>query len=368
MSDSESPASVAVVGGGAVGLAAAVALADRGVTVTLYERDELGSGATGQAAGLCYDAYADSIDATLAARSLEVFRDLGVLTERPYVWVAHEDDDHVAAAIREQVDRMAAADRDISLHAPGELASRFPALETAHLAVGAVAHNAGYVDTDAYVAAMARQAADLGVTIRTDTTVSLADETTLTTPTGRHEVDATLLAAGAHTGRLAETVDHTLAIGQYRAQVLVTERVDGSPPLFYDASERFYLRPFGEGLLVGDGTAAYDGDPDAVDRTADSSFLGNSRDCVSMAVGVTPDVARSWAGLCTATPDRDPLVGHCGDGLYVATGWHGHGFMRAPATGEVVAAEILGTGGREQFDPTRFEGDEPIELPAGIVD
>jgi glycine/D-amino acid oxidase-like deaminating enzyme len=52
----------------------------------------------------------------------------------------------------------------------------------------------------------------------------------------------------------------------------------------------------------------------------------------------------------------------------VATGWHGHGFMRAPAVGERLAKQVLGGEGITHWDPTRFDGDEPVDLPAGIVD
>ena len=363
------PETVAVVGGGAVGLTAATHLARAGVSVTLYERGALGSGATGRAAGLCYDAYADRTDARIAARSLDAFRDLGVLTTRPYVWVARAGDDHVAAAIREQVAGMQARGRDVALRSPAALASQFPALETGHLAIGAVAHNAGYVDSEALVERTATRAADAGVTIATDTPVGLADETTVDTPDGCRVFDAVLLAAGAHTDRLAADAGHALALGRYRAQALVTDAVPERPPLCYDASERFYLRPHGDGLIVGDGAHAYEGDPDAADPTADEDFVDNSRDRVETALGCSPAIERSWAGICTATPDRDPLLGHVADGLYVAAGWHGHGFMRAPALGETIAEEILGDGeGIDHFDPTRFDGDEQIDLPAGIVD
>ena len=62
---------VAVLGGGAIGFAIAGALADRDRAVTLYERDELGSGATGRAAGICYDAFADPVDAAAARHAIE---------------------------------------------------------------------------------------------------------------------------------------------------------------------------------------------------------------------------------------------------------------------------------------------------------
>jgi sarcosine oxidase subunit beta len=359
------PESVAVVGGGAVGLTAAARLADRGVAVTLYERETLGSGATGRAAGLCYDAYADRADARIAARSLAAFRECGALSERPYVWVARAGDD-TAEAVREQVAQMQQRGLDVTLFEPADLGARFPALETSHLAVGAVAENAGVVDTDAYLAAMECRATDCGVAVETQTPVGLLDERTVETPVGERGFDAVLLAAGAHTDGLAAMAGHSLALGRYRTQALVTDAVVESPPLFYDASARFYLRPAGDGLLVGDGTSAYDGRPDEVATSADAAFLEASVARVETALGETPDCKRSWAGLCTATPDGNPLVGHCGDGLYVATGWHGHGLMRAPAFGEAIAEEMTGGSATPRFAPNRFDGDESIHLPAEV--
>ena len=59
--------SVAIVGGGVVGTTTALTLAEREVDVTLYEAGDVGSGATGLAAGICHDAYPDPVDARLAA-------------------------------------------------------------------------------------------------------------------------------------------------------------------------------------------------------------------------------------------------------------------------------------------------------------
>jgi len=359
---------VAVVGAGAVGLTTALALAERGVDVTVFDRDEPGSGATGRAAGLCYDAYVERTDANLAARSLAQFREWGVLTERPYVWVAREGDDHVAAAVREQARRMRERGREVTLFTPDELAARFPALRTDHLAVGAAAANAGYVDADAFVEALVERTESEGVTVRTDSPVAVTPDGRVAGTDGTGDPDAVLIAAGAHTRDLAAEAGCDLALGTYRAQALATTAVQTAPPILYDASERFYLRPDGHGLLVGNGAHAYDGDPDGYDRTGDEAFVEESLASVETALGVSPEADRTWAGLCTATPDRDPLVGECEPGLFVAAGWHGHGFMRAPAIGETLAEQILGGEGIDHFDPTRFDGDESVEFPDGIVD
>jgi sarcosine oxidase subunit beta len=71
-------------------------------------------------------------------------------------------------------------------------------------------------------------------------------------------------------------------------------------------------------------------------------------------------VVRAWAGLYDMTPDAHPVIGPAGDGLYLACGFSGHGFMQAPAVGAAVADELL--DGASGFDLTpyrleRFGGD-----------
>lgn len=61
------------------------------------------------------------------------------------------------------------------------------------------------------------------------------------------------------------------------------------------------------------------------------------------------------------------MLGAVEPGLYVAVGWHGHGFMRAPALGAAVAGEIRGEEGVDGFAPTRFEGDEEFDVVEGMT-
>ena len=67
-------ASVAVIGGGVIGLSAAYHLATAGVRdVLLLERDTLGSGSTCKAAGGVRAQFSDATNIQLGARSLRVF-------------------------------------------------------------------------------------------------------------------------------------------------------------------------------------------------------------------------------------------------------------------------------------------------------
>ena len=401
--ESDAP-TVAVVGGGAVGATAAADLAARGADVTLYDRGDLGAGSSGRAAGVLYDAYAEDVDAALAARAMERFRAFDrslpefSFTPCPYV-IAVREGDSDAEAVPEMVDRMREHDRDVSLVAPEALGERFP-LATDDLAVAAVAEGAGWCDPASYVAATGERARREGVTVETDTPVTLAGDGPgllvdgAEGPGEGRRFDAVVVAAGAHTAALLGDAGIEVPVVPYRVQALTARFGRGANgesgsagydgPMVYDATAGAYVRPHPTGLLAGDGTEPVPADPDDYDRTGDGWFVESVSATLRGrldAVGPDgPDVDRAWAGLCTATPDGDPLLGPVGDPedrVFVAAGWQGHGFMRAPATGELLAEGVLasldGTEASDPaspwidaFDPDRFDGSEAFEIVEGM--
>ena len=362
--DTGADAEVAVVGGGAVGTLTALSLARRNADVTLFEAGEIAGGASSGAAGICYDAFADPVDAGMAAEAISILRDRDAIADLPYVWFAHEGDERSAGAIREAVSRMQDNDRAVAIVDPSELGARWPGLRTDDLAVAAVARNAGVVDTGAFTRETAQFAVSAGAEVRTSTRVRLDGD-------GRVDgdsYDAVVVAAGAHTGRLLDGADLPLAVEAYRVQAYLSEPTPLSDrlPALYDATEGYYARPSDRQVLVGDGTVPEPQDPTDWKRSADGWFRGDCATYLETAVGEPLDERRSWAGLCTATPDGDPLVGERAPGIYVATGFQGHGFMRAPAVAERLAGQVLGGDGVDAYDPTRFDGDESFEIVEGM--
>ncbi|WP_306056563.1 NAD(P)/FAD-dependent oxidoreductase [Natronococcus wangiae] len=370
---------VAVVGAGAIGATAAYDLAREGVDVTLYDRGSIASGSSGRAAGVCYDAFADSLDAEIGSDAIERFRSLSgddtfPFVECPYVWLAREGDERNVEALREQVTRMQ-QNGTIALEVDGdELAERFRALRTDDVAVAGIAGAAGYTDPARYTACLAAAAEGAGATLRPETPVRVRTDparVVLDADGSVHEVDAVLVAAGAHTKRVLAEAGIPIALKPYRVQALVAT-YDLAEPMCYDATAGFYLRPHPDGLLAGNGTEYVEADPNAYDRDASPGFAADLLERVDYrlsGVDIDPerDLERAWAGLCTATPDRDPLVGRLESELYVATGFQGHGFMRAPALAERVADEILGGDGIDPFDPARFDGDEEFDIVEGMT-
>ena len=374
------PNDVTVIGGGAVGATAAYDLACRGADVTLFERGGIADGSTGRAAGVVYDAFAEDVDAAIGRRSIERFRAFSgeggfEVHETPYVWLAREGDAERIAAIETQVSRMRSQGVDAELLNREALDDLAPGLRTDDVGIAAVARDAGRTDPASYARLLIRKAEREGATVRTNTPVSLTDdgtgvdtETNVDVDTAADTAtDTVVVAAGAQTKRLLAAAGYRIAMKPYRVQAVVT-RESPKTPMAYDASGGFYLRPYGDGLLIGDGTEEVESDPADWKRDADPRFVENAieRACERLAVDELA-LETSWAGLCTATPDRNPLLGWLDAGIYVATGLQGHGFMRAPALGERIAKEVCGGSGIDPFDPTRFTGEEEFGIVEGMV-
>jgi len=76
-------------------------------------------------------------------------------------------------------------------------------------------------------------------------------------------------------------------------------------------------------------------------------------------------VVSRWAGLYEVTPDAHPILGGTPvEGLYLITGFSGHGFMHGPICGQLLA-EIITTGRAATLDVSalrlsRFAENQPI--------
>ncbi|MFC3957347.1 NAD(P)/FAD-dependent oxidoreductase [Halovivax cerinus] len=364
---------IAVVGAGAIGATCAYDLARRGADVTLYDRGSVASGSSGRAAGVCYAAFADELDAEIGRESIERFRQLSgdetfPFVECPYVFLAREGDDERAEAIRRDVVRMQ-ENGLVAVEMDGDaLGERFDSLRTDDVAVAGVAGAAGYTDPAQYTACLAAAADGAGASLRPDTPVSISiDPTAITESDGSSTTyDAIVVTAGAHTKALLAAAGVDIAMKPYRVKAL-TATATYDEPVCFDATEDFYVRPHPDGLLAGNGTEFVEADPDDWDRSAPDEFATSLLDRVEHRYpSLDPSLRRAWSGLCTATPDGDPLVGEVADDVFVATGFQGHGFMRAPAIGERLAERVLGGDAIGAFDPSRVDADVSFEIHAGM--
>ncbi len=76
------------------------------------------------------------------------------------------------------------------------------------------------------------------------------------------------------------------------------------------------------------------------------SFLDQMSECITKVLPPLKNamVIRQWAGLYNITPDRQPILDKVKEvnGMYLAVGFSGHGFMFGPATGILMSEIIMG--------------------------
>src|SRR4051812_20377821 len=150
---SGSTADVVVIGGGALGAAAAFHLRRLGVDdVVLVERDALASGSTSKAAGGIRAQFADELNIRIALRSLVEFEELGdaiSFRQHGYLFLLDNDDD--LATFRAALDlqhTLGVPSRELT---PAEAKELVPQLEVEDLAGATYCARDGYATPEAVV-------------------------------------------------------------------------------------------------------------------------------------------------------------------------------------------------------------------------
>jgi glycine/D-amino acid oxidase-like deaminating enzyme len=104
-------------------------------------------------------------------------------------------------------------------------------------------------------------------------------------------------------------------------------------------------------------------DPDEVDESVSAEFRSWARESIERRLPMyrsQPD-AGSLVGLYNMSPDAQALIGRLTEvaGLFIVSGFSGHGFKLAPSIGEGVAQMLWGEPvsafDTEFFSPQRFE-------------
>jgi len=197
--------------------------------------------------------------------------------------------------------------------------------------------------------------------------------------TGARNVRATIavVAAGAWSKQLFRSIGCPLPLAPYRTQAAVLRPTSGPVmfPSVHDVDVDVYARPEANGrLLAGDGTRLEEVDPETFQSGADESFVTHLAQTFEQRFPAWADaeLVRAWAGVCTSTPDRRPLVGPVpgADGLYAVVGFNGFGVMRAGGVARRLATLIAagGTADREverlrPVLPSRFAKTDTVFLP-----
>ena len=349
---------MAVVGAGVTGCSCALALAEQGVRVRVYEARAVAGGASGRNGGFALRGGAPPYNRAREALAPGLARALWLLTERTLDQIAElagdafrhtgswrlavdeaELDDLRAehGALREDGFTVEWADE---LAPP--LASRF---------AGALRHpNDGALQPAHWVRKLATRSVEAGAEIAEGVGVDTLEEL---------PADATVVCLDGFTHRLLPELREV--VRPTRGQMIATEplarQLYAAPHYARWGYDYWQQTPDGRLILGGFRDRAereeYT-DAEATSQAIQALLEGFATDLVGSRVAVS----HRWSGIFGLTPDRYPLVGRVPgrDSVWIAGGYSGHGNVLGFACGELVAQQLLGaeTPFDRLFDPARL--------------
>ena len=365
-------ASTVVVGGGVVGAAVAFFLADRGERdVVLVERHGLGAGSTKGGMGGIRHQFTDEIDVRLSLMASAFWRDFASFTrsehefaERGYLFLAETPQG--LAQMKQPLPLYERLGLDVRMLDREEIEDLVPGIRTDDLAGGRVCLRDGYGDPLAALAGFAAAAVLGSVRVvegtEAEALVRVGDRVTgVRTAAGDIDAERVLLAAGCWTAPLASTAGVRVPIWPYRRSIMETGAVPnlaGAPMTVewesgfhfrpIDGRQRFAMPNLGPSGEVEKGPA---GPPGSFERLgypplevpADLEPWTLERAARRHPAFTGVRIVSRWSCFFEMTPDDHPVVGAVPgvEGLYLAAGFSGHGFMHSPAIAQLVVEEML---------------------------
>ncbi len=361
-----------IIGGGIVGAACALYLAQRGVRPLVLEADFVGSDAT--SAGMGHLTVMDDSPAqfALSAHSCKLWSDLGEKHGEQWeddpcgtLWVAAEEDELALVASKAAFYR--GQGLPVEELSAVELRRAEPELR-ADLSGGLLVPGDRVIYAPKAVRWLMDQAVSLGAEVREGTRVRSLEDRKVVCDSGPVEADVVILAAGAQSSRMLPS----LPLEPRKGHLVITDRY----PDFcrHQILELGYLQSAHE--MSGE-SVAFNVQP----RATQQVLIGSSRELVGWDKSVNRDVVsamieraveymprlaalsvlRVWTGFRPATRDNLPFIGRWEpiDGLWIAAGHEGLGITTSLATGELLADLIVSrqpTLDPGPFDPMRVAG------------
>lgn len=353
-------AEAVIIGGGVMGASILFNLAVRGMTNTLLlERDVLGAGSTGRSSSAIRMHYSTEIHARMAWESFKVFRGFGEIvggdcgfTRTGHLVMASEEDADIFRANVAMQQSVGIDTGLVGMEVARELAPSFYLDDC-----GVIAYEplCGYGDASATCTSFAAAARERGarVVLRRPALrveVSGGRVTGVVTVDGRISTDRAVFATGPWSRKILMEHGIDLPLEATRHEVIHLRRGAEGPayhPGGGDLINRIYFRPEGSDLtLVGNGNMEdVVENPEIFAQRASPEFI---REIWSRLARRIPSLSEAqfstgYAGLYTSTPDSHPVIDAVEgiEGLYICTGFSGHGFKLSPMAGALVAELML---------------------------
>lgn len=408
-SDTQLPpsADVVIIGGGIIGVSTALFLAERGVKAVLCEKGVIAGEQSGRNWGWCRTMGRDPRELPLAIKSLELWRGINARIGREtgfrgrgtfYIcpdeasfrkreaWLPYARGAGLECHLLEGRDAKtilpgAVDDWRGGLHTPGD----------------------GDAEPQMAAPAIAEAARQLGATILTGCAVRSVDVrngqvTAVTTEKGRVACGAVIIAGGVWTSRFLRPLGISLPQLKVLASVFRTSPCPDGPETAAWGPGLALRRRLDGGYTVSEGMVVAEVVPDSfryfqnflpvlrmehkgIRLALNRSFLAEARHSSSAyencrvldppvwqrsiengwrnLVQTFPafaktSIVQSWSGYIDATPDLLPVISSsdAAKGLFISSGYSGHGFGIGLGAGQLTADLV--TGGTPIVDPSPF--------------
>jgi sarcosine oxidase subunit beta len=325
--------------------------------VAVFERCGIGAGASGVQPGGVRQQWGTPVACRLARESAAFYAEADDLLEAPvplgfracgYLFVAHGE--AALAGLAANVEVQKAEGVPSRLVTPEEVGELVPGLRADTIAGGAWCAEDGYFDRpQAVVEAFGR-----GLEVRIGAVESLEPKL----------AETVVVAAGAATRDLLRPLGIELPIQREDRFLFLSDPVRERllEPLVVSGERGFAAKQLADGRVLASDLGAR-GEESQREIWRAHVRSGIEELLPALAYVSFPVLVR---GEYDITPDHQPILGRVADGLYVAAGFSGHGFMIAPAVARIVADAVTGVAADEALgvlDGARFEQNRPVPEP-----
>jgi sarcosine oxidase, subunit beta len=350
-----------VIGGGVMGASILFQLATRGAgSVLLLEQGTLGFGSTGRSSGVIRMHYSTEVNTRLSWESLDTWRNWSDVVGHGDAGWTHTgfmifSNEEYRPSFETSIQMQQRCGVNVSLIGRGEALEIAPAFSIGEDETVAYEPESGYGDPSGSAIGWVTAARALGATAELErkvTGLNLAgDHVTSVEIDGGETIScgSVILATGPWSGRFLSNHGIDLPLKATRHEVFLLRRNLKKIPFHpggADMANLTYFRPEAADLtLVGNGNVVHDADPDNYHSGASMDYLYDVWSRLAARIPQIEDAeyTHGYAGLYTETPDSHPIMDAVEQigGLYICTGFSGHGYKLSPAVGVAMAELIL---------------------------
>jgi glycine/D-amino acid oxidase-like deaminating enzyme len=387
-------ADIVIVGGGCIGAAIALHLAEKQAgKILLLEKADLAHGASGKGTGIIRTHYTHPVLAELAHRSLQLFHafgdrfggyDVGFHPCGYFVLVGEEEAD----TLRQVTAMHQSLGINVQLVDPQMAQEQVPFLRINDVALASYEPDSGFGSPPLTTLAFAKRALDLGVEVRTQTPVTAIRQDAegrvdaVETPQGAIATRTVVDCVGPWAKQFTEHLGLSFPITSVLEHVLVLERpapYTTCHPVISDLVSLIHFRSDHDQPLtrVGNSDPRWHRDLTLADaETFQGQVLDDPVDKLTQRMmyrcpGLQEaTLADTYTGIWALTPDYQPIIDRLDHipGLYCAVGFSGHGYKLSPVLGDLVSRLVLGmqderTELLKLFRYDRFQTNDLIKSP-----